>query len=55
MTLTLYMHPISTVSRPVSLFIAEKNLPVELKTLDLTSRAVPGDQSERSGARARGR
>ena len=29
MTLTLYMHPISTVSRPVRLFIAEKHLPVE--------------------------
>lgn len=35
MTLTLYMHPMSTVSRPVSLFIAEKNLPVEEKVLDL--------------------
>jgi glutathione S-transferase len=35
MTLTLYMHPISTVSRPVSLFIAEKKLPVESKVLDL--------------------
>jgi len=35
MTLTLYMHPISTVSRPVSLFIAEKNLPVDQKVLDL--------------------
>ena len=35
MTLTLYMHPISTVSRPVALFVAEKNLPVEEKALDL--------------------
>lgn len=35
MSLTLYMHPISTVSRPVSLFIAEKNLPVEEKGLNL--------------------
>ena len=35
MSLTLYMHPISTVSRPVSLFIAEKNLPVEEKVLNL--------------------
>ena len=35
MTLTLYMHPISTVSRPVSLFIAEKNLPVAEKALDM--------------------
>ena len=33
--LTLYMHPISTVSRPVSLFIAEKELPVTEKVLDL--------------------
>lgn len=35
MTLTLYMHPISTVSRPVSLFIAEKNLPVTEHVLNL--------------------
>src|SRR6187455_1312343 len=35
MTLTLYMHPVSTVSRPVRLFIAEKNLPVEEKVVDL--------------------
>jgi glutathione S-transferase len=35
MMLTLYMHPISTVSRPVSLFIAEKELPVTEKVLDL--------------------
>lgn len=35
MTLTLYMHPVSTVSRPVSLFIAEKELPVIEKTLDI--------------------
>jgi glutathione S-transferase len=35
MMLTLYMHPISTVSRPISLFIAEKELPVTEKVLDL--------------------
>ncbi len=35
MTLTLYMHPISTVSRPVSLFIAEKELPVTEHVLNL--------------------
>lgn len=35
MTLTLYMNPVSTVSRPVSLFIAEKNLPVTQKALDM--------------------
>ncbi len=35
MSLTLYMNPVSTVSRPVSLFIAEKSLPVEEKVLDL--------------------
>ena len=28
MALTLYMHPVSTVSRPVRLFVAEKNLPI---------------------------
>lgn len=35
MTLKLYMHPVSTVSRPVSLLIAEKNLPVEQQVIDL--------------------
>jgi glutathione S-transferase len=35
MTLTLYTHPISTVSRPVALFIAEANLPVTERVLDL--------------------
>jgi glutathione S-transferase len=35
MTLKLYMHPVSTVSRPVSLLIAEKNLPVEQQVVDL--------------------
>ncbi len=35
MTLKLYMHPVSTVSRPVRLFIAEKNLPVSEQVVDL--------------------
>jgi len=35
MSLTLYMHPVSTVSRPVRLFIAEKQLPVEETLVDL--------------------
>jgi glutathione S-transferase len=35
MSLTLYMHPVSTVSRPVRLFIAEKQLPVEETVVDL--------------------
>jgi glutathione S-transferase len=35
MALKLYMHPVSTVSRPVCLFIAEKNLPVEQQVVDL--------------------
>ena len=35
MTLKLYMHPVSTVSRPVSLLIAEKNLPVTEQVVDL--------------------
>lgn len=37
MSLKLYMHPVSTVSRPVSLFIAEKNLPVTEQVVDLMS------------------
>jgi glutathione S-transferase len=35
MTMTLYMHPASTASRPVSLFIAEKRLPVTAQLVDL--------------------
>lgn len=35
MTLKLYMHPVSTVSRPVRLLIAERNLPVEEQVVDL--------------------
>jgi glutathione S-transferase len=35
MTLKLYMHPVSTVSRPVRLFIAEKKLPVVEQMVDL--------------------
>jgi glutathione S-transferase len=35
MSLKLYMHPVSTVSRPVRLFIAEKNLPVTEQLVDL--------------------
>jgi glutathione S-transferase len=35
MSLKLYMHPVSTVSRPVNLFIAEKNLPVTNQVVDL--------------------
>ena len=31
----LYMHPVSTVSRPVRLLIAEKSLPVEEEVVDL--------------------
>jgi glutathione S-transferase len=35
MSLVHYMHPVSTVSRPVSLLIAEKKLPIEEKVVDL--------------------
>ena len=35
MALKLYMHPVSTVSRPVMLFISEKNLPVDYQVVDL--------------------
>ena len=31
----LYMHPVSMVSRPVRLFIAENNIPVEEQVIDL--------------------
>src|SRR5579863_5656819 len=35
----LYMHPVSTVSRPVSLFIAENKIPVEQEVVDILSGA----------------
>lgn len=35
MTLKLYMHPVSTVSRPVRLLIAQHQLPVEEEVVDL--------------------
>lgn len=35
----LYMHPVSTTSRPVSLFIAEKSLPVTSEIVDLMTGA----------------
>ena len=35
MNTTLYMNPVSTACRPVSLFIAEKNLPVTEQFVDL--------------------
>lgn len=41
--LTLYMNPVSTASRPVMLFIAEKNLPVEQKTVDIMSGEHKGE------------
>ncbi|MEO7775510.1 MAG: glutathione S-transferase family protein [Steroidobacteraceae bacterium] len=39
MALKLYMHPVSTVSRPVRLFIAEKRLPVTEQVVDLMTGA----------------
>lgn len=35
MPLTLYMHPASITSRPVSLFIAERRLPVDERVIDI--------------------
>ena len=35
----LYMHPVSTTSRPVALFVAEKRLPVEQEVVDLMTGA----------------
>ena len=35
MSLKLYMHPVSTASRPVRLFIAEKKIPVTEQVVDL--------------------
>jgi glutathione S-transferase len=34
-TMKLYMHPVSTTSRPIRLFIAEHNIPVEEQVVDL--------------------
>jgi glutathione S-transferase len=38
-TMKLYMHPISTVSRPVRLFIAEHKIPVEEELVDIMTGA----------------
>ena len=35
MAIRIYFHPVSTVSRPVMLFAAEQNIPVEFKVVDL--------------------
>ena len=35
----LYMHPISTTSRPVRLFIAEHQIPVEEEEVDILTGA----------------
>ena len=40
----LYMHPVSTASRPVRLFIAEKKLPVEEHVIDLMTGAHLKDE-----------
>jgi glutathione S-transferase len=37
MTIKLYMHPVSTTSRPVRLFLAEKNIPVTEQLVDITT------------------
>ncbi len=37
MSLNLFMHPVSTASRPLCLFIAEKHLPVTEQVIDLMS------------------
>jgi glutathione S-transferase len=41
--LTLYMHPVSTASRPVILFVTEKGLPVEQQVVDLMAGEQRGD------------
>jgi glutathione S-transferase len=33
----LYMHPVSTTSRPVMMFIAENGIDVDMQTVDLMS------------------
>jgi len=41
--LTLYMNPVSTAARPVMLFVAEKNLPVEQRVVDLMAGEQHGE------------
>src|SRR5215475_751624 len=38
-TMKLYMHPISTTSRPVRLFVAEHRIPVEEEMVDIMTGA----------------
>ena len=52
----LYMHPVSMTSRPVRLFIAENNIPVEEQVVDLFTgehykEAVPRHQSRTTWCR----
>ncbi len=44
MSIKLYMHPVSTASRPVRLFVAEKKLPVEERVVDLMTGAHYKDE-----------
>ena len=44
MTIKLYMHPVSTASRPVRLFIAEKKIPVTEVVVDLLKGEHYGDE-----------
>src|SRR5215475_12119252 len=34
-TMKLYMHPVSTTSRPVMQFIADNNIPVDMEVVDI--------------------
>src|SRR5215470_17870074 len=38
-TMKLYMHPVSTVTRPVRLFIAENKIPMEEELVDIMTGA----------------
>ncbi|MCC2654936.1 MAG: glutathione S-transferase domain protein [Panacagrimonas sp.] len=56
----LYYHPVSTTSRPVVMFAADHGLPIDFTVVDLFTGAhlqpeFKANQSQRSGARARGR
>ena len=59
-TMKLYMHPVSTASRPVMQFIADNNIACEMEVVDILKGAalragLQRDQSQPPGADARGR
>ena len=48
MTMKLYMHPVSTASRPVRLFIAENGIKCDEEAVDILKGAIIKNRMPRS-------